>query len=232
VTGALILGLALLGAALFASTTVQSPITGLTADEFAAMAAAGGGALFIASALIGAFRDRLVDGFRALTAWAAIGLVFVAGYTYRSELGEVASRIAGELAPGRTAVGPGGEVVISRRVGGSFVVDGRVNDRDMRFIFDTGASTMVLTPESARSVGINPDSLSYVVPVSTANGRTLAAMVVLDRVTVGSITEQRVRALVTRPGQLRENLLGMTFLERLASYEVRNNRLILRGRGT
>jgi len=36
---------------------------------------------------------------------------------------------------------------------------------------------------------------------------------------------------VTKPGVLRENLLGMSFLERLASYEVRQNRLILRGRG-
>jgi aspartyl protease family protein len=60
----------------------------------------------------------------------------------------------------------------------------------------------------------------------------VAAPVTLDRLTVGSITEQRVRALITRPGLLRENLLGMTFLERLASYEVRNNRLILRGRGS
>jgi aspartyl protease family protein len=232
VTGVLVLGLILLGAALFASTTAQSPIAGLTADEFAATAALGGGALFVASALIGAFRGRFVEGLRALIAWTAIGFLFVAGYTYRAELGEATSRIAGELVPGRTAVGPGGEVVISRRVGGSFVLDGRVNDRDLRFIFDTGATTIVLTPESAKAVGINLDTLDYVIPVSTANGRTLAAMVVLDRVTVGSITERRVRALVTRPGQLRENLLGMTFLERLASYEVRNNRLILRGRGT
>jgi aspartyl protease family protein len=60
---------------------------------------------------------------------------------------------------------------------------------------------------------------------------TLAAPVTIERLTVGSIREQRVRALVTRPGVLRENLLGMTFLERLSSYEVRQNRLFLRGRG-
>jgi aspartyl protease family protein len=60
----------------------------------------------------------------------------------------------------------------------------------------------------------------------------MAAPITLDRLAVGPIAAERVRALVTRPGLLRENLLGMTFLERLASYEVRNNRLILRGRGT
>jgi aspartyl protease family protein len=111
------------------------------------------------------------------------------------------------------------------------MIAGRANDRDLRFIFDTGASMVVLTAESAKAIGIDPASLNYVVPVATANGRTLAAPVTLDSLTVGSITERRVRALVARPGMLGENLLGMTFLERLASYEVRSNRLILRGRG-
>jgi len=54
--------------------------------------------------------------------------------------------------------------------------------------------------------------------------------VVLDSLAVGTITERRVPALVARPGALHDNLLGMTFLNRLASYEVRGNRLILRGK--
>jgi aspartyl protease family protein len=48
---------------------------------------------------------------------------------------------------------------------------------------------------------------------------------------VGSITEKNVRALIARSGVLHANLLGMTFLERLGSYEVRGNRLILRAKG-
>jgi len=232
VSGTLLLGLALLGAALVVSNSGQTAIAGIPTPEFASAAAFGGVALVVASALIGAFRGRFAEGLRALVAWAGIGLVFVAGYTYRYELADVTSRIAGELAPGRTTVGPGGEVTVSRRSDGSFVLGARVNDHDTRFIFDTGATTVVLTPESARAAGLNPEALDYTVPVSTANGRTVAAPVTLERLTVGSITEPRVRALVTRPGLLRENLLGMTFLERLASYEVRNNRLILRGRGS
>jgi aspartyl protease family protein len=137
----------------------------------------------------------------------------------------------GDLAPGEPVVGTGGEVSIVRRMNGTFVIGARANNRDLRFIFDTGASTVVLTAESAQALGIQPASLNYIVPVSTANGLTMAAPMTLDSVTVGSITERRVRALVARPGVLRENLLGMTFLERLTSYEVRGNRLILRGRG-
>ncbi len=229
--GALALGVILLAAAVLVTWRGEEPIAGLTKEEFAAVASLGALALLMASGVISAFRGRFLDGVRALATWAALGLALVAGYSYRFELQEVASRLAAELMPGEATVTPAGEVVVSRRIDGSFVVNGAVNGRPVRFIFDTGASAVVLTAETAASAGFEPSSLTYSVPVATANGRTLAALVTLDRVTIGSITEERVRALVARPGALRENLLGMTFLERLASYEVRNNRLTLRGRG-
>ena len=70
--------------------------------------------------------------------------------------------------------------------------------------------------------------LSYSVTVETANGRARAAPVTLDRVVVGAIVERSVPALVTQPGQLRVSLLGMSFLNRLDSWEVRNDRLRMR----
>jgi aspartyl protease family protein len=57
----------------------------------------------------------------------------------------------------------------------------------------------------------------------------MAAPVRLDRLEIGPISEVRVQALVARPGTLGENLLGMSFLERLQSYQVSEDRLILRG---
>ena len=66
----------------------------------------------------------------------------------------------------------------------------------------------------------------------TANGRALAAPVTLERVVVGDIEMRRVRALVAKPGALGADLLGMSFLERLGSYEVRGDRLTLRARGS
>jgi aspartyl protease family protein len=137
-------------------------------------------------------------------------------------------QVIGEVDPGRTVTNPSGEVVVARRADGSFTVAGHINDKPARFIFDTGATAVVLTADSAAASGFNLEALNYSVPVSTANGRTMAASVVVDRLAVGSIVERRVRALVARPGVLRENLLGMTFLDRLSSYEVRGNRLILR----
>jgi aspartyl protease family protein len=225
------LALILLGMALLVFFHGQGEIAGLPADQFASLVALGALVLMISSWVVQEFRGHWLRGFQAILFWALLTLGLAGLYSYRGELHDVASRLMGDLAPGEPVVGSGGEVSITRRVNGTFVIAGRANDRDVRFIFDTGASTVVLTAEGAQALGFAPASLSYVVPVSTANGLTMAAPVTLDTLTVGSITERRVRALVARPGVLRENLLGMTFLERLASYEVRGNRLILRGRG-
>ena len=72
------------------------------------------------------------------------------------------------------------------------------------------------------------DFLNYSIAVETANGRTRAAPVTLDRIKVGGITERAVPALIAQPGQLRTSLLGMSFLNRLKSSEVRGDRLVLR----
>ena len=86
----------------------------------------------------------------------------------------------------------------------------------------------MLTAENAAALGLTPKDSEYSVRVSTANGTTVAAPVFLDSISVGDITVKRVSALVSRPGALFNNLLGMSFLSRLASYEVRGDRLVLR----
>ena len=86
----------------------------------------------------------------------------------------------------------------------------------------------MLTQEAAKAAGLPLDFLNYSVQVETANGRTRAAPVTLDRVRVGAIEERQVSALIAQPGQLRMSLLGMSFLNRLKSSEVRGDRLLLR----
>lgn len=229
--GAIGLGIVLFAMAVLVANEGSEPILGLAPEEFASLAALGALALLVASLIVSEFRGRWLNGLRALVVWTVMFFSVIGLYNYRAELGAVVERVAGELMPGQTADSTAGEVVVSRRLDGTFIVNAQVNDQPGRFIFDTGASTVVLTNESAKKFGLDPAKLTFIVPVATANGRTLAAPVVLDRVAVGSIRQDRVRALVTKPGILHENLLGMTFLERLASYEVRSNRLFLRGRG-
>ncbi len=174
------------------------------------------------------FRQRFSHALQSAVVWALIALVLVLGYTYRFELRDVADRVLAELVPGRAAT-KGRTVEVARGAGGSFAVATQVNGARIAMVLDTGASAVVLTQEAARAAGLPLEVLNYSVNVDTANGRARAAPVTLERVSIGGITERSVPALVAQPGQLRTNLLGMSFLNRLESWEVRGDRLLLRG---
>lgn len=164
---------------------------------------------------------------QALAAWVLIGAALVLGYSYRDRLQDVAARVMGDLRPGSAVNGSDGTVTVTRRSDGTFRVQGRVGGVSQDFLFDTGASSVVLTAENAAALGFRPRSDEFNARVSTANGPTSAAPIQLDSLSIGAITERHVNAMVARPGALSGNLLGQTFLDRLSRYEVRGDKLIL-----
>lgn len=176
------------------------------------------------------FRGRWSEAIEAALFWMVIGFVLLVGYSYRSDLNGAAQRIMSELMPGRTASRGERVVEIVRGRGGDFQVLAQLNGTRVAMALDTGASAVVLTQDAARSAGLPLEMLNYSVQVDTANGRTRAAAVTLDRLTVGDIIERNVPALIAQPGQLRTSLLGMSFLDRLESWEVRGDRLSMRGK--
>jgi aspartyl protease family protein len=174
------------------------------------------------------FRHRFSHALESILIWLAVATLLMLGYTYRFELSDVGERVLAELMPGRAA-SRGQIVEVARGSGGSFSVTMQVNGARVPMVLDTGASAVVLTHEAARAAGLPLEVLTYSVNVDTANGRARAAPVTLDRLSIGGITERSVPALIAQPGQLRTSLLGMTFLNRLESWEVRGDRLLLRG---
>ena len=230
--GAIGLGLLLAGAAILVFTYGETDIAGMSPDQFARVTALSALLLLLSGSVFGQFRGRFGDALRAMIIWTAILVTLVGVYTYRFEVEAVVNRLIGEISPGRTTLGAAGEVNVTRGRDGSFIVAGRVEGEPMNFVFDTGANVVVLTADSAARIGYSLEDLDFRVSVMTANGRTRAAPIMIENLTVGDISENRVRALVARPEALSHNLLGMTFLDRLLSYEVRSNQLILRGRGS
>jgi len=183
--------------------------------------------VLLAIVVLALFRQRFPNALQSAAVWALIALVLVLAYTYRFELRDVSDRVLAEIIPGR-AVTRGHTVEIARGTGGSFAVTTQVNGARIAMVLDTGASAVVLTQEAARTAGLPLEVLNYSVHVDTANGRAWAAPVTLDKVSIGGITERSVPALIAQGG-LRTNLLGMSFLNRLQSWEVRGDRLLLRG---
>jgi aspartyl protease family protein len=185
-------------------------------------------ALSVLGAIAFNYRGRISSALLGVVAWIAIFVAVMVGYTYRAELDVVATRVMDEVVPGREVRAEAGEAVAVRSGNGHFAFDGITNGVKLRYLFDTGASTVVLRNEDAKRIGLDVGKLDYSVPVSTANGRTMSAAATIDALTIGNITQRRVRALVGRPGALQENLLGMSFLSQLKGYAVEGNRLVLR----
>ncbi|MCJ2056001.1 TIGR02281 family clan AA aspartic protease [Methylobacterium sp. J-048] len=196
-------------------------------DHLAALASTGGILALVVAGYWRQFTAALGPNLRALFAWALIGLALVIGYGERDRIQGVGARVLGDLRPGSAVSGAGGSVTITRRADGDFRIDAEVNGRVQQFLFDTGASSVVLTAENAAALGLSPAPADFTARVSTANGLAYAAPIQLDSLRIGTITERRVNAMVARPGSLAGNLLGQTFLTRLSAYEVRGDRLIL-----
>ena len=203
-------------------------IAGLSTNDFASLAVKIAILLFIGSAVLMFFRENFMQALQAALLWVVVGLVLVVGYTYRFELKDVSERVLAELMPGRAASRGARTVEIARGRAGEFSVSAQVNGANISMALDTGASAVVLTQEAAKAAGLPLEVLSYTVTVDTANGRTRAAAVTLDKIGIGGIVERSVPALIAQPGQLRTSLLGMTFLNRLESWEVRGEKLIMR----
>jgi aspartyl protease family protein len=226
-TWSLLFGAALSLAIMVASND-RDPIADLLRHDSAMMLLKAAVAVFAAGFALTLFRKRLSRIFEAALAWTAVGLLLVTGYTYRSEMHDVVDRVMAELIPGRV-VTHGHTVEVVRGHGGDFAVSAHVNGAHVSMVLDTGASSVVLTHEAAKAAGLPIEVLNYSVNVETANGVTRAAPVTLDRIAVGGVTEHAVPALVAQAGQLKKSLLGMSFLNRLESWEVHGDKLRLRG---
>src|SRR5262249_54831630 len=151
---------------------------------------------------------RFSEALEAALFWVVVALILAVGYTYRYDLREIGDRVLSELVPGR-AVSHGRVVEIARGRGGEFPVSTQVNGAKISMVLDTGAGAVVLTQDAAKAAGLPIEVLAYTVDVETANGRTRAAPVTLDRVSVGTLIERSVPALIAQPKALKTSLLGM-----------------------
>jgi aspartyl protease family protein len=184
--------------------------------------------VFLAGAAMTLFRERFTQAITAALLWVVVGLLLVIGYSYRFELSNVADRVLAELMPGHV-ISHGRTVEVARTSNGDFAIAARINGARVPMVLDTGATFVVLTRDDAKAAGLPLEVLNYTVSIDTANGRTHAAPVTLDRLAIGGLEERSVEALVVQAGQLRTSLLGMSFLNRLQSWQVNGDRLMLRG---
>lgn len=186
----------------------------------------------LAAGILAGQRGRAGEVLRNLAIWLLIILGLMTAYLYRDDARNVAARVTAGLLPGTAVVVTtsegGNEVIIHKAQGSHFQTNVSVQGKVLPMLVDTGASTVVLSYDDARKIGLNPQNLNFTVTVMTANGRALAAPVRLDEVAIGPIVRRNIRAMVAEDGRLGESLLGMSFLSTLGSLQMQTDELRLR----
>jgi len=172
---------------------------------------------------------------RQVVIWLIVAGLGFAAYTYRDVLfgpqapaGSQEQRTAKQTAKGsRKASRPASRALTIRAsAGGHFVVEADVDGADIRFMVDTGATEVVLTPEDAARIGFDLRARNFTREFNTAGGIIRAAPVTLRRLRIGQLVMRDVEAWVNE-SPLFISLLGMSFLKRLDGYEVEDGKLIL-----
>lgn len=166
---------------------------------------------------------------RFLLVLLVVAAAVAAGVAYKDpeQIARATDNISNMLRKRSSAAGRA--VQIARGQGGEFALKARINGVSAAMVIDTGATSVVLTYETAKAAGLPLELLEYDVDVETAGGHTKAARLTLDRLAIGKLVERSVPALVVPHGQMKTNLLGMSFLDRLESWEVHADRLMLHG---
>lgn len=121
----------------------------------------------------------------------------------------------------------GRKVLLHQDPSGHFTAPFRVNGRQIDALVDTGATLVALNMSTARRVGISLNPSDFRHEVSTANGKIRGAAVIIDRLQIGKINLDNVQAIVLDDRALQTNLIGMSFLGRLASYKAEKGTLLM-----
>jgi aspartyl protease family protein len=108
---------------------------------------------------------------------------------------------------------------------GHFSLTAAVNGAAIRLVVDTGASLVALSLDDASAAGIARNELVFNEITQTANGRVRFAPVMLREIRVEHLTINNVPAAVIE--NLDQSLLGMSFLKRLKSFEMREGTLTI-----
>jgi aspartyl protease family protein len=182
--------------------------------------------VIVSAGLVFARQIKVRETIRNLSIWMGIAAVLVLGYTYQDELAEIGGRVTSELVPGEPVM-VGAHTMALTESDGGFAVFGEANGVRLKFLVDTGASDIVLSPADARRVGLDPAALQFSRQYETANGPGLGAPATLSSLSVGPIRLANVPVSVNRAG-MHSSLLGMAFLKRMKSFEIRGRKLYLR----
>ncbi|KIC11140.1 aspartyl protease [Leisingera sp. ANG-M1] len=164
-------------------------------------------------------RQSIGKTLQMFAVWGFIFLGVIASYGLWEDIRQT-------VRPQQSVAVDAGRVEVPRSPDGHYYLTLDVNGKAIEFLVDTGASQVVLNAADATRAGIDTENLAYLGRARTANGEVRTASVWIDEISLGGITDKDVRVWVNQ-GELEQSLLGMGYLQRWSSIEIRNGALVL-----
>jgi aspartyl protease family protein len=127
------------------------------------------------------------------------------------------------------AVAPmkGGTFILDRAPDGHFYTEAQVNGALIRFLVDTGASTIALSKEDAVKIGLPFTESEFTVTGEGAGGKIALKPVMLDRVIIGNMETANVEGVIVNSA-MKTSLLGQSWLKRVGTVEITGDRMLLK----
>jgi len=150
---------------------------------------------------------QTVDGVKLMAADSSSATLLIEGKTTQLGMGQAAS--VGEASANSNA-----SVTLYASAGGHFVSECKINGAALKFLIDTGATTVALNSGDAKFAKIDYKKGEPVL-VSTANGVVTAYRVTIANLKIGGITLSQVEGSVLEGGFPSVVLMGMSALNRM-----------------
>ena len=102
----------------------------------------------------------------------------------------------------------GAPIIMSQSSNGHYFLDGSINEHNLNFMIDTGASTIVIPQGIANAAGL---VCKQQITAQTANGAIQACIATIQKLKLGTFTFKNVEASIA--SNLNQPLLGMSVLK-------------------
>lgn len=102
------------------------------------------------------------------------------------------------------------QVILQRNVYGHYVTNGSIDEQEVTFLLDTGATDIAIPENLADKIGLVRE---HAVMVKTANGNVKAYRTHLAKAAIGDIALYDLNATILTNMHGNEALLGMSFLK-------------------
>jgi aspartyl protease family protein len=161
-------------------------------------------------------------GVKVLSTQGDQAVLEIGGRQQTLHVGEAPASVGGS-GPGAR----GNRIVLTASSGDHFLTQGTINGKAVRFLVDTGATTIAMGTADAERLGIAYKN-GQLARSNTANGVVTAYLVKLASVRIGDVEVYDVDASVL-PGSMSTVLLGNSFLARFQMTRM-NDQMVLERR--